>query len=112
MMIEIFKTQGTPMTRISCDEDPRGYVVLLGNDLDKEYQWGPQKLIISGVVEFETHVSFTLNRNYNVIVSAAENSLDCMVISIETDGVCSESSFLNTEELYSFLASNFLKERS
>lgn len=109
LLVEIFQTEDTQMTRIPCPEDPRGYVVLLGNDLDKEYAWGPKKLTVSGAVEFETHVSFTINRSFNIIVSSSEKSLDCMVISLSNDEILAESSFKNTSEMYNFLALNYSK---
>lgn len=106
LLIEIFNlSQNIPITKIPCAEDPRGYVELLGSDLDREYHWGQQRLIISGVVEFETHISFTLNRAYNVILSTSETGLDCMVIKTDSDEIIEESSFKNCQSMYTHLAS-------
>ena len=107
LLVEIFQSEETQMTRIPCPEDPRGYVVLLGNDLDKEYTWGPKKITVSGAVEFETHVSFTINRSFNIIVSSSEKSLECMVINLSNDEIVAETSFKNTSEMYNFLAMNY-----
>ena len=108
LLIEIFNlSPNMPITRIPCAEDPRGYVELLGNDLDREYNWGQRNMIISGVVEFESHVSFTLNRTYNIILSTSETGLDCLVIKTDADEILEENSFKNCKEMYQHLASKF-----
>lgn len=91
--------------QIPCTEDPRCYVDLYGNDLDKEYEltWKQNTIRYATLVCFYSHITFRTSPNLECVITPEEEGLHIRIFDAITDNLKEDSLVTSREAFLSFI---------